>query len=192
MPKAFHRSLSLAVVSLSIGVAAVFVGCSGAETQDVLTTGASSGATTATTSGSNTSNSSGASGTTSGGTTSGTTGGTSGTTGGTGACATPESEPNDSAAQANLLAPTRCGTVGGGDSKDDLTFTLSAKAQTLKIIFHGNVQLRVFVGNRSPVTITPQEQQSVDVIRGATYLIEVTSLAGGGAATPWDVTVEQN
>jgi hypothetical protein len=184
---AFHRSSFLAAVTLSLGVAAVAAGCSGAVTPDVLSGApssetASSGA--AGTSG-GASGTSGSSGATSGGATSS---GSNGTSGGA-ACATPETEPNDDQEHANVIQPMRCGTVGGGDSKDDLTFELGNRISNLKIIFHGDVQLKVTV-NQKTVTITPQTQEQVNVVRGQPYLIEITSLAGGGAATPWDVTIE--
>ena len=115
-------------------------------------------------------------------------GGTSGGT--TTACTTPEVEPNNLPALANNLAPMRCGTVGGQDHSDDLTFTLKAGTTTMQIKFSGQVRLQVTVG-KSTVSMTPTGQSEVPFVKGQPSLVEVTPLSGT-AQVPWTVELVQS
>jgi hypothetical protein len=96
-------------------------------------------------------------------------------------------EPNDTPLTANPLAPMRCGTVGGKDQSDFLTFTLQSKTTTMQILFTGQVRLRVTI-NGSTTSLTPDSQNAVPFVKNQPYLIEVQPLSGN-AAVPWTVTI---
>lgn len=154
---------------------ATTAGCSGAETQDVLTKSSSSA-------------------TTSGGTTSGTTsGGTSGASSGTsgvGSDCEQEAEPNDNKGQANTLNPTRCGTLSQRDQKDFLTFQLKPTTKTMQINFSGRVRLKVDVPGRDSTELTPDNAGVVPFVMGVQYTIEVGPLTNPGSSDiSWRVTV---
>jgi hypothetical protein len=82
----------------------------------------------------------------------------------------------------------RCGTVGGADQQDYLTFQLKSGTTNMALNFTGQVRLRVTVGNLKPIDLTPNQQGSEPFVKGVTYLVEVTPLSGN-AAVPWTVTL---
>jgi hypothetical protein len=164
----FYRVLVTAAAGLALVVA-----CSGAAKQDVLqgATDQSSGGT------SGTSGTSGASGTSGTSGTSGASGtsGTSGTSGNdAGACPT-EVEPNDHQAQANLLAPTRCGTIGTPNDTDFLTFTLKESTTKMQVKFDGRVTLTITVDG-STVILGAGGNQNVPFVQGKPYVVQVNAL----------------
>jgi hypothetical protein len=113
---------------------------------------------------------------------------------GTGApsCGAPETEPNDTAARANTLDTTRCGTVNSAsDPVDYLTFELRANTASMSLNFTGSVRLRVTVGGQT-VTLTPDGSGSVPLVRGKPYLVAITPLMDTGADVPWTVTLVVN
>lgn len=111
-----------------------------------------------------------------------------GSSGTTGKCAQ-ESEPNDDADTANVLAPTLCGTLSKADQKDFLTFRLKAATQTVKINFDGRVQLLVSVPGHDSVKLTPDSVGVIPFEKDVDYIIEVTSLSDSNAEVPWRVEV---
>jgi hypothetical protein len=168
-----------------IGITVLATACSGADTQDVLVGQASSSGTTITgTSGSPGSSGTGTSGNPGG--TSGNPGGTSGDLGG-GSCP-PETEPNDTPAQANVLNPQLCGSVSHADQKDYLTFTIKGGTKTLSLNFKGGVRLRVTIDTKI-IELTPDNAGVVPFVLGKPYLVEVTALIDSATPTPWQVTV---
>lgn len=172
-----HHVRFVAAVAGSIMLAS----CSGAETQDVLTATSS---TSSTSSSSSTSSTGGTSSSTSSGST--TSSGSSGTPG----CPS-ETEPNDNKNQANVLAPTLCGTLSAKDQKDFLTFRLKATTKTMQINFSGRVRLKVDVGGRV-TELTPDNAGIVPFVMNTDYVIEVTSLADTSAEVPWRITVVES
>jgi hypothetical protein len=176
----FHSWLGLASSTLFLGLIGLCAiaegGCSGAETQDVLTKASSSATTSGATSSSGTT-SSGTSGTSS-----------SGTSGTPGDCEQ-EAEPNDSKGQANTLNPSRCGTLSQRDQKDFLSFQLKPTTKTMQINFSGRVRLKVDVPGRESTELTPDNAGVVPFVMGVQYTIEVTALTSSSSDIPWRVTV---
>jgi hypothetical protein len=157
-----------------------FVACSGSSTQDVLQATSGNGA-----SGGTSGTSGGTSGTSGG--TSGTSGGTSGTSGSadSGVC-TPEQEPNNTAATANVLAPVRCGNIDTPQDVDFLTFTLQPTTRSMRIKFDGKVKLTVNVEGNPAVVLTTGTDVAVPFVMGKPYYVEVQP-AQGGSNISWRV-----
>jgi hypothetical protein len=158
------------------------LGCAGAKDQDVL--GSSSGTTS---SSGGTTSSSGGTTSSSGGTTS-SSGGTTSSSGGTLDAGTPcvqEAEPNDSEDQANLLAPSRCGTISTANDVDFLTFTLKPTTQTLSLRYDGKVTLKVSVSGANTVVLGGGGSQTVPFVRGQPYFVEIQAL--DKSRPPWRV-----
>ena len=175
------------VVALSLTCTWVLAsGCSGAETQDVL-----SGASSASASSSGASSgSAGSSGASSG--TSGTSGSSSGTSSGGGTTCVQEEEPNDQERLANVLSPARCGTLSRRDQKDFLTFRLKESTKTMSINFTGRIRLRVDVDGRDTTELTPDNAGIVPFVMGADYVIEVTPLTDSSDDLNWRVEVVES
>jgi hypothetical protein len=85
------------------------------------------------------------------------------------------------------VGPGRCGTVGGSDQSDYLTFTLKDRTTTMQILFTGQVRLLVTISGKT-VTLTPDGQNPVPFVKGQPYLIEVQPLSGN-AQVAWTVTL---
>jgi hypothetical protein len=179
----FAPALALGVCSLVLAL-----GCSGAETQDVLSSQA--GATSSSGGSSGGSSSGGSSGASS--SSGGSSGTTSSSSGGTASdCATPEQEPNDNRNAANTLAPERCGTVSArSDQRDFLTFRLKATTKEMFFSFKGNVRLKVDAGNEN-VELTPENAATTRVpfVRNVDYVIEVSPLTDGASDVPWKIEI---
>ncbi len=171
------RPLILYVVASLTCTGVLATACSGAKTQDVLGGDGS------------TSSSSSSSGSTGGQSSSGTTSsGTSGTSGGPGSC-TREEEPNDDKDEADVLSPSRCGTLSGRDDREFLTFKLKPATKSMSINFKGRIRLRVDVADEETTELTPDNAGKVPFVIGADYLVEVRSLTDSNADVPWEVEV---
>ncbi|MDB4993914.1 MAG: hypothetical protein JWM74_1346 [Myxococcaceae bacterium] len=87
-----------------------------------------------------------------------------------------ETEPNDSAGTANVLAGTVCGTITpvALDLTDFYKFTLQPATTTMTLYFSGNVKLTVKV-NGQTVVLTPQSSPAVPFVQGMEYSVQVES-----------------
>ena len=181
------RPVLLSLGVLAASVALLLASCSGAETQDVLTSSSTTSGM-ASSSGAGTSGASGTSGVGASGGTSG-MGTSSGTSGTTPSNCTPEEEPNDGRDDANVLSPARCGTVGPRDRRDFLTFQLKPTTKTLALNFSGRVRLKVDIDGQRSVELTPDDARTVPFAMGKQYFIEVGPLTDTTSEIPWQVSV---
>lgn len=161
VPGVIAATALLSTGSLAVG------GCGGASKQDVL------GSDPAASSSGGTSGTSGASGTS----------GTSGAADASAACPQ-ETEPNNSRATANTVAPTICGVINPNGESDFLTFQLKPTSTSLAITFTGQVSLKVEAGGTT-VTLGGGGSGVVGFFKGQRYLIEVKATVDG--AVPWRV-----
>jgi len=179
------RPVLLGLTLATSFVLLTFLGCGGAEEQDVLDAPASSsGGGGSLTSGTSTSGSSGetTSSTSSGsGTSSGATTGDSGK-GPPDGCER-ESEPNDEPGDANVLSTSLCGTLAPESETDYLTFELGPDTKSMHLTFEGDIEMRVFVGGRDPATLSPDKNDEVPFVIGEPYVIEVRARGGSEKGT---------
>jgi hypothetical protein len=163
--------LSLLVGLLLTCTGVSLIGCAGSETQDVLLEPTSPATSTPNPTGSPT------------------TGTPPTDNPGSPTACTPEDEPNNDEAHANVLAPSRCGSLSSDDQIDVLTFRLKKTTTTLSITLTGKVKLRVSVKGGNTVELTPDTTSDIPFVMNEDYFIEVTELNPGKAVITWKVAI---
>lgn len=168
-------SCRLEALAVAAGIFALgSASCSGAASQDVFDTFTS-------TSGGSTSGGASSGGASSGGASSG---GPNGSSGSSSACPS-EVEPNNDRASANVLMPTRCGTIAPNGESDFLTFQLQDASSSMQIRFDGQVTLTVTVNNETFV-LGNGASPKIPFSKGKRYVIEIKQ-ADGAKSPAWRV-----